>query len=209
MPDRFANGDPTNDNVRGMRAPVVARDSMYSRHGGDLKGIENHFDYLKDLGVTAIWPTPVVENDMRKVSYHGYALTDFYAVDARYGTNEDYVRFVQRAHQQGLKVIHDVVLNHIGSEHYLFHDQPARDWFHQWPTFTRGNYRDGTINDPHGSDLDRKLFSTTWFDTTMPDPAQENPWWPPTSFRISCGGWSTPASTATAWTPTPIPTPSS
>src|SRR6476661_517298 len=175
MPDRFANGDPKNDVVRGMRAPGVARDSMYARHGGDIKGIEAHFDYFKELGVTAIWPTPLVENDMRKVSYHGYALTDYYKVDARYGSNDDYVRFVQRAHQQGLKVIHDVVLNHMGSENYLFKDQPARDWFHQWPTITKGNYRDGTVNDPHGSALDRQLFSTTWFDTTMPDPAQENP----------------------------------
>ncbi|GAA4355271.1 glycoside hydrolase family 13 protein [Hymenobacter saemangeumensis] len=175
MPDRFANGDPKNDNIKGMRAPVVARDSMYARHGGDLKGIADHFDYFKELGVTAIWPTPIVENDMRKVSYHGYALTDYYKVDPRYGSTDDYVRFVQRAHQQGLKVIHDVVLNHMGSENYLFKDQPAKDWFHQWPTFTRGNYRDGTVNDPYVSALDRQLFSTTWFDTSMPDPAQENP----------------------------------
>ena len=175
MPDRFANGDPRNDVVKGNRAPGVARDSMYARHGGDLKGIEQHFDYLKELGVTAIWPTPVVDNNMPKAGYHGYALTDYYAVDPHYGTNEDYVRFVQHAHEQGLKVIHDVVLNHIGSFNYLWLDQPARDWFHQWPGFTRGNYRNGTVNDPHVAALDRKLFSNTWFDTTMPDPAQENP----------------------------------
>lgn len=175
MPDRFANGDPSNDVVKGTRVNRVARDSMYARHGGDLKGIENHFDYLKELGVTAIWPTPVVENDQPKASYHGYALTDYYQVDPRYGSNEDYVRFVQRAHQQGLKVIHDVVLNHMGSFNYLWLDQPAKDWFHQWPTFTRGNYRNGTVNDPHVAALDRRIFSTTWFDTSMPDPAQENP----------------------------------
>lgn len=86
------------------------------------------------------------------------ALTDYYAVDPHYGTNEDYVRFVQHAHQKGLKVIHDVVLNHIGSGHYLWLDQPARNWFHQWPTFTRGNYRNGTVNDPRASALDRRLF---------------------------------------------------
>ncbi|TYZ07888.1 glycoside hydrolase family 13 protein [Hymenobacter lutimineralis] len=175
MPDRFANGDPSNDVVKGNRAPGLARDSMYARHGGDLRGIEQHFDYLKDLGVTAIWPTPVVDNNMPRTGYHGYALTDYYQVDPHYGTNEDYVRFVQRAHQQGLKVIHDVVLNHIGSYHYLWLDQPAKDWFHQWPQFTRGNYRNGTVNDPHGAAQDRTLFSTTWFDTTMPDLAQENP----------------------------------
>ncbi|TGE15964.1 glycoside hydrolase family 13 protein [Hymenobacter elongatus] len=175
MPDRFANGDPTNDVVKGNRARTIARDSMYARHGGDLKGIEQHFDYLKELGVTAIWPTPVVDNNMPKAGYHGYALTDYYAVDPHYGSNEDYVRFVQHAHEQGLKVVHDVVLNHIGSFNYLWLDQPAKDWFHQWPTFTRGNYRNGTVNDPHVAVLDRKMFSTTWFDTTMPDPAQENP----------------------------------
>ncbi|GAB3241988.1 glycoside hydrolase family 13 protein [Hymenobacter seoulensis] len=175
MPDRFANGDPSNDVVKGNRAPGVARDSLYARHGGDLRGIEQHFAYLKELGVTAIWPTPLVDNNMPKAGYHGYALTDYYTIDPHYGSNEDYVRFVQRAHEQGLKVIHDVVLNHIGSFHYLWLDQPARDWFHQWPTFTRGNYRSGTVNDPHVAQRDRQLFSTTWFDTTMPDPAQENP----------------------------------
>ncbi|MEJ7667040.1 MAG: alpha-amylase family glycosyl hydrolase [Hymenobacter sp.] len=147
---------------------------MYARHGGDLKGIEQHFDYLKELGVTAIWPTPVVENNMPKAGYHGYALTDYYAIDPHYGSNEDYVRFVQHAHQQGLKVIHDVVLNHMGSSNYLWLDQPAKDWFHQWPTFTEGNYHNGTINDPHAAQVDRRLFNTTWFDTTMPDLAQEN-----------------------------------
>ncbi|WP_345234602.1 glycoside hydrolase family 13 protein [Hymenobacter saemangeumensis] len=175
MPDRFANGDPTNDVIKGMKAPGVARDSMYSRHGGDLKGIENHFDYLKQLGVTAIWPTPVVENDQPKASYHGYALTDFYQVDRRYGTNEEYVRFVQRAHQQGLKVVHDVVLNHIGSENYLFKDQPAKDWFHQWPTFTRSNFRDAAFNDPYKSSADFNQFNNGWFDTHMPDLNQSNP----------------------------------
>ncbi|MGY2130669.1 glycoside hydrolase family 13 protein [Hymenobacter sp. HD11105] len=175
MPDRFSNGDPKNDVIKGTMVNRVSRDSMYARHGGDLLGIENHFDYLKELGVTAIWPTPIVENDMPKASYHGYALTDYYAVDPRYGTNEDYVRFVRNAHRNGLKVIHDVVLNHMGSKNYLYLDQPARDWFHQWPTFTKGNYRDGTVNDPYASAEDRKLFNTTWFDTTMPDPAQENP----------------------------------
>ncbi|WP_226179093.1 glycoside hydrolase family 13 protein [Hymenobacter lucidus] len=175
MPDRFANGDPKNDVVKGMNVARVARDSMYARHGGDLKGIEQHFDYLKELGVTAIWPTPVVENDMPKASYHGYALTDYYNVDRRYGSNEDYVRFVRNAHQSGLKVIHDVVLNHMGSKNYLFLEQPAADWFHQWPSFTRSNFRDAAFNDPYASDVDRKLYGEGWFDTTMPDLNQANP----------------------------------
>ncbi|WP_310394771.1 glycoside hydrolase family 13 protein [Hymenobacter sp.] len=175
MPDRFANGDPKNDVVKGTRAPRVARDSMYARHGGDLKGIEQHFDYLKELGVTAIWPTPVVANDMPKASYHGYALTDYYNVDPRYGTTADYARFVQSAHKAGLKVVHDVVLNHMGSYNYLHLDPPAQDWVHQWPAFTRSNYRDAAFNDVHVSKHDREQFGSGWFDTTMPDVNQSNP----------------------------------
>ena len=175
MPDRFANGDARNDVVRGTKVGHVARDSMYARHGGDLKGISDHFDYLKQLGVTAVWPTPIVENDQPKASYHGYALTDYYNVDPRYGTNEDYAAMVRQAHAQGLKVVHDVVLNHVGSEHYLFKDQPAKDWFHQWPSFTRSNFRDAAFNDPHGSTYDYERFNNGWFDVHMPDVNQSNP----------------------------------
>jgi len=175
MPDRFANGDPKNDVVKTARARTVARDSMYARHGGDYKGIEQHFDYLKSLGVTAIWPTPVTENDMPRASYHGYALTDYYNSDPRYGTTAEYAQFVQNAHQNGLKVIHDVVLNHIGSAHYLFLDQPAKDWINQWPSFTRSNYNSSALNDPYGSARDRDLYNKGWFDTTMPDVNQSNP----------------------------------
>ena len=116
-----------------------------------------------------------MENDQPKESYHGYALTDYYTVDARYGSNAQYVAFVQHAHAQGLKVIHDVVLNHIGNQHYLFRDAPARDWFHQWPAFTRSNFRDAAFNDPYASAYDRKLFGEGWFDTHMPDVNQSNP----------------------------------
>ncbi|WP_083320892.1 glycoside hydrolase family 13 protein [Hymenobacter glacialis] len=175
MPDRFANGDPKNDVVKGTFVGHVARDSMYARHGGDLKGIEQHFDYLKELGVTAIWPTPVVENNQPKASYHGYALTDYYAVDPRYGTNAEYVGFVKNAHAKGLKVVHDVVLNHMGSQNYLFRDRPARDWFHQWPGYTRSNFRDAAFNDPYAATQDRKLFGDGWFDLHMPDLNQSNP----------------------------------
>ncbi|UOR04733.1 glycoside hydrolase family 13 protein [Hymenobacter aerilatus] len=175
MPDRFANGDTKNDVIKTARARTIARDSMYARHGGDLKGIEQHFDYLKSLGVTAIWPTPVVENDMPKASYHGYAMTDYYQVDPRYGTNEEYVQFVRNAHKNGLKVIHDVVLNHVGSHNYLFLDQPAKDWFNRWPSFTRSNYNSQALNDPYGSKRDLDLYNRGWFDTTMPDVNQSNP----------------------------------
>ena len=175
MPDRFSNGDPKNDVVKRTRVNHVARDSMYARHGGDLKGIENHFGYLKQLGITTIWPTPLVENDMPKASYHGYAVTDCYKIDPRYGTNAEYVQFVENAHKQGLKVVQDIVLNHWGSYNYLFLDQPAADWFHAFPTFTRSNYNAYVLNDPHGAAIDRKLENDGWFDTTMPDVNQSNP----------------------------------
>jgi glycosidase len=175
MPDRFSNGDPKNDVVKGTRAPRIARDSMYARHGGDLKGIQNHFDYFKQLGATAIWPTPVIENDMPKASYHGYAVTDCYKVDPRYGTNAEYVQFVKAAHTQGLKVVQDIVLNHWGSYHHLFLDKPAADWFHAFPTFTRSNYNAYVLNDPYGAQRDRVLENDGWFDTSMPDVNQSNP----------------------------------
>ena len=175
MPDRFSNGDPKNDVVPGTREATADRTQMYARHGGDLKGIENHFDYLKSLGVTAVWPTPVVENDMPKASYHGYAVTDCYRVDPRYGTNAEYVGFVKTAHAQGLKVVQDIVLNHWGTSNYLFLDQPARDWYHQWPEFTRSNYNAFAVNDPHGSQFDKKKQNEGWFDTTMNDVNQSNP----------------------------------
>ncbi|HEX8326246.1 MAG TPA: alpha-amylase family glycosyl hydrolase [Hymenobacter sp.] len=175
MPDRFSNGDPKNDVVKGTRVNHIARDSMYARHGGDLRGIQNHFGHLKQLGVTAIWPTPLVENNMPKASYHGYAVTDGYRIDPRYGTNAEYVQFVQAAHGQGLKVVQDIVLNHWGSFHYLFLDKPAANWFHQFPAFTRSNYNAYALNDPYGSKRDYTLFNDGWFDTTMPDVNQSNP----------------------------------
>ncbi|MDO7873418.1 glycoside hydrolase family 13 protein [Hymenobacter sp. ASUV-10] len=175
MPDRFSNGDPKNDVIKGTQVSRVARDSMYARHGGDLRGIANHFDYIKQLGATAIWSAPLVENDMPKASYHGYAVTDCYRTDPRYGSNEEYAQYVKSAHGQGLKIVQDIVLNHWGSRHYLFLDQPAKDWFHQFPTFFRSNFRDAAFNDPHGSEYDFNQFNRGWFDTTMPDVNQDNP----------------------------------
>ena len=175
MPDRFSNGNPKNDVVKGLREHTVARDTMYARHGGDLQGIINHFDYLKSMGVTAIWPTPVTLNDMPRASYHGYALTDFYQADPRYGTTEEYAQFVQKAHQNGLKVIHDVVLNHIGSYAQLQLDPPAKDWVNQWPKFTRSNYNSQALNDPYRAEYDTKRYNEGWFDTSMPDVNQSNP----------------------------------
>jgi len=153
MPDRFANGDYKNDIVKSMRENTMKRDSMYYRHGGDLQGIINKLDYIKDLGVTAIWNTPEVENDMKSASYHGYAATDLYKIDPRYGTNELYQNYVKSAHEKGLKIIKDVVPNHVGSEHWFFHDLPMKNWVNQWPKFQNTTYRFEPVQDPYASKI--------------------------------------------------------
>lgn len=169
MPDRFSNGDKTNDVVQGMEETNLNRDSMYYRHGGDLQGIINHLDYIKELGVTTIWNTPELENDQPQASYHGYAVTDHYKIDPRYGSNELYKTFVEKSHEKGLKVIKDVVHNHIGSKHWIMKDLPFKDWVHQWPTFTKTTYKDQTLMDPYASETDKRLMSDGWFDFHMPD----------------------------------------
>ncbi|MBV8391216.1 MAG: glycoside hydrolase family 13 protein [Mucilaginibacter sp.] len=175
MPDRFSNGDPGNDSFPDMREKGIHRDSMFSRHGGDIQGIINHLDYLKDLGVTAIWLTPVVENDEPKASYHGYAVTDHYKIDPRYGTNELYKEFVEKCHKMGLKVIMDLVHNHAGTEGYTIRDLPMRDWVHRWPEFTKSNFRDQAVMDPYASASDRKQMLDGWFDRRMADMNEDNP----------------------------------
>jgi glycosidase len=174
MPDRFANGDLKNDSVPGMYEGVHRIDREV-RHGGDLKGITDHLDYIRDLGVTAIWLNPVLENNQKRSSYHGYAITDLYQVDRRFGGNEAYLSFIDKSHAMGLKVIQDMVMNHIGSDHWLMHDLPEKDWVHQFPEFTRSNYQGNVISDPHRSAYDGQKMSDGWFDTTMPDVNQQNP----------------------------------
>lgn len=174
MPDRFANGDPTNDSIPGMYEGAH-RNNPEARHGGDLKGISDHIDYLRNLGVTALWLNPVLENNQKKSSYHGYAITDLYKVDRRFGTNDDYVNFIKKCHNNGLKVIQDMVMNHIGNEHWLMYDLPEKNWIHQFPQFTRSNYRGSVLSDPYKSKYDERLMNDGWFDTTMPDVDQTNP----------------------------------
>ncbi|MGB0522119.1 MAG: glycoside hydrolase family 13 protein [Flammeovirgaceae bacterium] len=173
MPDRFANGDPSNDNIEGMEQ--MNREETLGRHGGDIKGIVDHLDYIKDLGATAIWHNPILENDMEAHSYHGYAITDLYKVDARFGSNEDYVALVDKAQEKGLKIIMDMVFNHIGLNHWTLKDLPFENWIHQHKEFTRSNFRATTIIDPYVSEYDKKKMLTGWFDTTMPDLDQRNP----------------------------------
>ena len=176
MPDRFANGDTSNDVVKSMQETALNRDSMFYRHGGDIQGIINHLDYIKDLGATAIWLTPEVENDMPLASYHGYAVTDHYKIDRRFGSNDLYKSFVEQAHQKGLKVIKDVVHNHSGIAHWFIKDMPMKNWVHQWPTYTQTTYKDQTLMDPYASAADKKQMVNGWFVPTMPDMDQDNPY---------------------------------
>jgi glycosidase len=173
-PDRFANGDPGNDNIDGMGDPAD-RDNPDGRHGGDIQGIVDRLDYIKDLGFTAIWLNPLLENDMPGFSYHGYSTTDFYAVDPRYGSNELYREMVAEARGKGLDVIMDMIVNHIGSEHWWMRDLPTADWlnFQGNPQIT--SHEHITEQDPYASDHDTRMYSDGWFVYTMPDLNQRNP----------------------------------
>ncbi len=173
MPDRFANGNPNNDNVEGM-LEKADRNNPDGRHGGDIQGIRNNLDYIADLGFTAIWLNPVLETNMPKVSYHGYAITDFYNVDPRHGSNKEYKQLVNESHKKGLKVIMDMVFNHCGLSHWWMKDLPSKDWIHQFDEFTRTNYRAPVVSDPHSSKTDKDLMEKGWFDHSMPDLNQDN-----------------------------------
>jgi glycosidase len=174
FPDRFANGDPKNDTLAGFYQGTH-REKPYGRHGGDLKGISDHLNYVKTLGMTAIWINPVLENNQKRDSYHGYAITDLYNVDKRFGTNEEYLSLIGKAHRSGIKIIQDMVMNHVGSEHWLMKDLPEKSWIHQFPEFTRSNFRNGVIPDPYKSKTDSVQMLNGWFDNTMPDVNQSNP----------------------------------
>lgn len=174
MPDRFANGDVSNDDMPGM-LEKHDRQAPYGRHGGDLAGIAKHVDFIRDLGMTAIWLNPVQENNMPASSYHGYAITDYYKVDARFGTNEDFKSLVDKCHANGIKMIMDMVFNHCGTSHWWMADLPMADWINQWPEFTRSNYRLSTISDPYVSKRDHALAAEGWFDNTMADLNLRNP----------------------------------
>lgn len=174
MPDRFANGTRENDVVKGMRETVCDSNIPMARHGGDLKGMTDRLDYLAELGITAIWPTPVLENDMEVESYHGYAITNYYNVDPRFGTNEDYRNFVSQAHKRGIKVIKDLVFNHCGSFNPLFTDMPQKDWFNFDGQYVQSSYRTAAVADVNASQFDRTRTVDGWFVKTMPDWNQKN-----------------------------------
>jgi glycosidase len=173
MPDRFSNGNQDNDTIAGMIEPAD-RSNPDGRHGGDLKGIRDQLQYIGDLGVTALWLNPVLENNMPDKSYHGYAITDFYRVDPRLGANDEYRSLVEACHERGIKVIMDMVFNHCGANHPWIYDMPSANWIHQFPEFTRSNFRIETTIDPYASEYDLELMNTGWFDKSMPDLDQQN-----------------------------------
>ncbi|HEX5787442.1 MAG TPA: glycoside hydrolase family 13 protein [Woeseiaceae bacterium] len=173
-PDRFANGDPANDAVAGYD-DAPARDEPFGRHGGDLAGIREHLDYIAGMGFTQVWLNPVLENAMPESSYHGYATTDYYRVDPRYGSNEDYRELAGEARARGLGLIMDMIVNHIGSAHPWVADPPTRDWVHDADDIRITTHARTTQQDPYASDFDRRAFADGWFVDSMPDLDQENP----------------------------------
>ena len=174
MPDRFANGNPENDVVGEMREKKVDRTDSFARHGGDIQGISNHLDYIADLGVTAIWLNPTQENDMESGSYHGYAITDYYQIDKRFGSNEDFCALVEKAHEKNLKVVMDMIFNHCGSENYLFRDKPSKDWFNYRSNYVQTSFKTASVMDIHASAFEKKIATDGWFTSVMPDFNQRN-----------------------------------
>ena len=178
MPDRFANGDESNDSVPQL-TEKANRNDRNGRHGGDLKGIINNLDYLHNLGATTLWLTPVCEDNEKAYTYHGYAQTDLYKIDARYGTNEEYRELSTELKKRDMKLVKDYVTNHWGVSHWLIQDLPTKDWIHWFEDgkngFKRSNYRTNSQMNPYAADVDKNVALDGWFDTTMPDLNQSNP----------------------------------
>ena len=174
MPDRFANGNESNDSSSKLQEKGN-RSLPGGRHGGDIQGIIDHLDYIQELGATAIWSTPLCEDNDKSYSYHTYGQSDVYQIDARYGTNEDYKRLAAEMHKRDMKLIKDYVTNHWGAEHWMFKDMPTYDWFHQFPGYAQSNYRMTTQFDPNASERDAKYCMDGWFVPSMPDLNQSNP----------------------------------
>ena len=191
MPDRFSSGKTDNDQIKGMREYKNDRNEPSLRHGGDLEGIRQHLDYFNELGVTALWFTPVLENDSpdrynKQSTYHGYATTDYYKVDPRFGSNDEYRRLADEAHQHGLKIVMDMIFNHCGFDHPWVSDIPSKDWFNtdEWlennpegkpnEKYVQTSYKLTPVMDPYASQIDMKETVDGWFVTTMPDLNQRN-----------------------------------
>lgn len=169
VPDRFSNGDLSNDSIPEMLETHVDRSGPYQRHGGDLRGIINHLPYLNAMGFTALWCTPYLENNQKEQSYHGYAITDFYRIDPRFGTIEDALELSESAKSHGIKLIMDIVLNHCGSGHWWMNDMPMQDWINYYLDLKITNHRRTTNQDPHAASEDAELMTHGWFVDSMPD----------------------------------------
>jgi len=174
MPDRFANGNPANDNLPNY-IQKVDRKTPGARHGGDIQGIIEKVPYLANLGITALWTTPMFENNDTEYSYHHYATSDYYKIDERLGTTEDYKRLSEVCHLNNIKLIIDIVPNHCGSSHWWLKDLPAKDWFHIWEKYTATNYRLNPHTDIHAAEIDKEILTKGWFSHNMPDFNLENP----------------------------------
>ncbi len=178
MPDRFANGNPENDNNKTLSPSIADRKDPNARHGGDLAGIEKHLDYFNELGVTALWFTPVLENNMNGGSYHGYATTNYYKVDPRLGSNDEYKTLIEKAHDKGLKIVMDMIFNHCGDQHPWLKDMPSRDWFNHpdyEKNFVQTSFKLTPHVDPYASSQDFSVMNDGWFVRSMPDLNQRNP----------------------------------
>jgi glycosidase len=205
MPDRFANGDSSNDKFADMADPNHDRKNPFLRHGGDLKGVTEHLDYLIELGVTAIWMTPVIENNqfltdeggVMRSAYHGYGFTDHYNVDKRLGGNEAYKKLSDEAHKKGIKMVQDAVYNHVGINHWFLKDMPSKDWLNQWDKYTNTTYKDQPLFDIHASAKDAKEIRNGWFTSFLPDLNQNNPF--VANFLIQHALWSVETFDLDAW----------
>ncbi|MDZ7897627.1 MAG: alpha-amylase family glycosyl hydrolase [Arcicella sp.] len=183
MPDRFSNGDTSNDKFADMADSESDRKNPYLRHGGDLLGIQNHLDYFIELGVTTLWLNPVIENNqpqtneggVMRSAYHGYGFTDHYNVDRRLGGNDAYKKLIVAAHAKGIKIIQDAVYNHVGINHWFLKDMPSKDWLNQWENYTNTSYRDEPMIDPHRAEIDFKTQQNGWFVPFLPDLNHKNP----------------------------------
>lgn len=197
MPDRFSNGDPSNDQLAGLKDQTLNRDSIYHRHGGDLQGVQQNLEYMQKMGATALWMTPVIENDMPNRTEHGYAFTDHYTIEKRFGGEAAYLKLSDALHKRGMKLIQDAVYNHVGRFHFLVQDAPAKDWLHQWPTYTQTIYREQTYFDPYNAASERKKMEKGWFTTEMPDMNHQNVY--VANFLIQHALWSVETFGIDAW----------
>jgi glycosidase len=197
IPDRFASGDASNDAYPDMLDKQSDRRNPFLRHGGDLQGVMANLDYLQALGVTALWMTPVIENNTaqtneggtQRSSYHGYHFTNQYKIDKRFGGNEVYKQLSDELHKRGMKLVQDAVYNHIGEDHFTFRDMPMPDWVNQWPKYQQTSYKDQPLLDPYASQADKALSINGWFTAFLPDLNQRNPY--VANYLIQHAIWST------------------